>query len=131
MQEGRSGLRASDADREQAVEVLKAAFVEDRLAKTEFEAQVGRALTSRTYGELAAVSALIPTPSRTGQHPNTPSLMAEQRTRRKISQAELADALGMSRQTVTLIEYGRYLPSLPLAFTIARFFGLTVEEMFG
>ena len=36
----------------------------------------------------------------------------------------------MGRQTLTLIEDGRYLPSLPLAFTIARFFGLTVEEMF-
>ncbi|HEY7261149.1 MAG TPA: helix-turn-helix transcriptional regulator [Trebonia sp.] len=57
--------------------------------------------------------------------------MAEQRTRRKMSQAELANALGMSRQTVILIENGRYLPSLRLAFTIARFFGLSVEEMFG
>ena len=57
--------------------------------------------------------------------------MAEQRTRRKIPQAELAEAVGVSRQTVILIENGRYLPSLPLAFTIARFFGLTVDEMFG
>ena len=36
----------------------------------------------------------------------------------------------MSRQTVILIENGRYQPSLPLAFTIARFLGLTVQEMF-
>ena len=55
----------------------------------------------------------------------------EQRTRRKITQAELAKSLGVSRQTVILIENGRYLPSLPLAFTIARFFGLTVDNMFG
>jgi putative transcriptional regulator len=46
------------------------------------------------------------------------------------SQAELAAALGVSRQTVISIESGRYLPSLPLAFTIARFFGLTVDKMF-
>ncbi|HYV78927.1 MAG TPA: helix-turn-helix transcriptional regulator [Streptosporangiaceae bacterium] len=57
--------------------------------------------------------------------------MREQRTRRKISQAELAKSLGVSRQTVILIENGRYLPSLPLAFSIARFFGLTVDNMFG
>jgi putative transcriptional regulator len=36
----------------------------------------------------------------------------------------------VSRQTVISIESGRYLPSLPLAFTIARFFGLTADEMF-
>jgi putative transcriptional regulator len=47
-----------------------------------------------------------------------------------MSQAELAEALGVSRQTVTLIETGRYLPSLPLAFAIARFFDLTVNKMF-
>jgi putative transcriptional regulator len=47
-----------------------------------------------------------------------------------LSQAELAAALGVSRQTVISIESGRYLPSLPLAFTIARFFDLTVDKMF-
>jgi putative transcriptional regulator len=54
----------------------------------------------------------------------------EQRTQREMSQADLAAALGVSRQTVISIESGRYLPSLPLAFTIARFFGLTVDKMF-
>ena len=131
MNEGRGGLRASDADRERAVEVLKAAFVQDRLAKAEFEAHVGRALASRTYAELAAVTAGIAAPLSTVQPPATPSQMAEQRTIRKISQAELAEALGVSRQTVILIENGRYLPSLPLAFTIARFFGQTVDGIFG
>lgn len=102
MEEGNGGLRASDADREQAVEVLKAAFVRDRLAKAEFEAQVGRALVSRTYAELAAVTAGIAA-SLSGVQPlSTPSPMAEQRTRRKISQAELAEALGVSRQTVIM-----------------------------
>jgi putative transcriptional regulator len=54
----------------------------------------------------------------------------EQRTQRGLSQAEVAAALGVSRQTVISIENGRYLPSLPLAFRIARFFGLPVEKMF-
>ena len=54
----------------------------------------------------------------------------EQRTQRGLSQAEVASALGVSRQTVISIESGRYLPSLPLAFRIARFFGMPVEKMF-
>jgi DNA-binding XRE family transcriptional regulator len=117
--EEHGGLRASDADRGKAVEVLKAAFVQDRLAKADFEAHVGRALASQTYAELAAVTVGIAAPPSAVQPPNTPSPMSEQRTRRKISQAELAEALGVSRQTVIVIENGRYLPSLLLAFTIA------------
>ena len=54
----------------------------------------------------------------------------EQRRQRGLSQVELADALGVSRQTVISVESGRYMPSLPLAFTIARFFDLTVDKMF-
>ena len=51
-------------------------------------------------------------------------------TQRGLSQAEVAAALGVSRQTVISIENGRYLPSLPLAFAVARFFGLTVDKTF-
>lgn len=47
-----------------------------------------------------------------------------------LSQADLAKALGVSRQTVNSIEAGRYLPSLPLAFALARFFGTSIEEIF-
>lgn len=47
-----------------------------------------------------------------------------------LSQAALADALGVSRQTVNSIETGRYDPSLPLAFAIARHFGTTIKEIF-
>jgi putative transcriptional regulator len=49
---------------------------------------------------------------------------------RGLSQADMAAALGVSRQTVISIENGRYLPSLPLAFRIARFFDVPVEKMF-
>jgi putative transcriptional regulator len=52
------------------------------------------------------------------------------RTERALSQGALADALGVSRQTINAIETGRYLPSLPLAFHLARFFGTTVEQIF-
>jgi putative transcriptional regulator len=52
------------------------------------------------------------------------------REARGISQGALAEALGVSRQTINAIETGRYLPSLPLAIAIARFFGGSVEEVF-
>jgi type III secretory pathway component EscV len=57
---GHSRLRASDADREQVIDMLKAGFVHGRVTKDEFEARVGQAFASRTYGELAAVTADIP-----------------------------------------------------------------------
>jgi putative transcriptional regulator len=52
------------------------------------------------------------------------------RVERHWSQADLADQLGVSRQTVTSIETGKYDPSLPLAIKIARLFGLTVDQVF-
>jgi len=52
------------------------------------------------------------------------------RERRGLSQGQLASELHVSRQTVNAIETGRYLPSLPLAFAIARFFGRRIEEVF-
>lgn len=52
------------------------------------------------------------------------------RAQRGWTQARLAEELGVSRQTVNALEAGRYDPSLPLAFTIARVFGLTIEEIF-
>jgi putative transcriptional regulator len=52
------------------------------------------------------------------------------RDRHGLSQGELAKELGVSRQTINSIETGRYVPSLPLALALARFFDSTVEEMF-
>ncbi len=49
---------------------------------------------------------------------------------RVLSQGDLAKHLGVSRQTVNSIETGKYLPSLPLAIAIGRFFGKPVEEVF-
>ena len=46
------------------------------------------------------------------------------------SQADLADRLGVSRQTIISIERGKYDPSLPLAFSIAKAFGRQIEEIF-
>lgn len=52
------------------------------------------------------------------------------RAERAWSQADLAERLGASRQTVNAIETGRYDPSLPLAFKIARLFAIPIEEIF-
>ena len=57
---GRGHMRASDADREQVLDILKAAFVQGRLIKDELDIRAGQTLASRTYAELAAVTADIP-----------------------------------------------------------------------
>ena len=52
------------------------------------------------------------------------------RIQKDLAQGQLAEAMGVSRQTINSIENERYTPSLPLALALARFFGVTVEEMF-
>jgi putative transcriptional regulator len=52
------------------------------------------------------------------------------RAERDWTQAQLADALDVSRQTINAIETGKFDPSLPLAFRAARLFGLRIEEIF-
>ena len=54
----------------------------------------------------------------------------ELRKARKLSQEELADLVGTTRQTITSIEVGKYTASLHLAYKIPRVFGLTIEEVF-
>ena len=54
----------------------------------------------------------------------------QRREDRGLSQGQLAEEVRVSRQTINAIETGRYLPSLPLAFAIARFFGRCIEEIF-
>ena len=54
----------------------------------------------------------------------------ELRKANKISQAELADEMGVTRQTIISLEKGRYNASLELAFKIAGYFGKTIEEVF-
>jgi putative transcriptional regulator len=52
------------------------------------------------------------------------------RAERDWSQGDLAERLGVSRQSVNALETGKYDPSLPLAFKISRLFGLAIEEIF-
>ena len=57
---GRGHMRAGDADREHVLDILKAAFVQGRLIKDELDIRAGQTLASRTYAELAAITADIP-----------------------------------------------------------------------
>jgi len=54
----------------------------------------------------------------------------ELRKELKLSQEELANAVGVTRQTITSLEVGKYTASLVLAYKIAKFFGKTIEEVF-
>ena len=58
------------------------------------------------------------------------NLIRELRSERGWSQAELAQQMDVSRQTINAIETGKYDPSLPLAFKIARLFGMQIEMIF-
>ena len=58
------------------------------------------------------------------------NLVRTLRVQQGLAQGQLADAMGVSRQTINSIENERYTPSLPLAMALARYFGLTVEEVF-
>ena len=61
---------------------------------------------------------------------NMENRIRELRAVKRWSQADLADALGVSRQTVNALETGKYDPSLPLAFKLARLFELRIEDIF-
>lgn len=58
------------------------------------------------------------------------SKLRELRASKEWSQSDLADKLGVSRQTINAIETEKYDPSLPLAFKVARLFKLTIEDIF-
>jgi hypothetical protein len=93
---GRGHLRASHADREQAVSVLKAAFVQGLLAKDEFDLRIGQVLVSRTDMELAALTADIPA-GLTAAHPLwEPALKPASRKAGQASAAGVAAFMGVS-----------------------------------
>ena len=58
------------------------------------------------------------------------NIVRELRKKRGLSQAELGEILGVARQSVNAIENGKHHPSLPLAFYIAKLFGLRVDRVF-
>ena len=82
--QGRGDMRASHADREQVIEVLKDAFADGRLTRDELDSRAGQAFTSRTYAELAVLTADIPAgPARA--EPSPRPVQARVRARRQVS----------------------------------------------
>jgi hypothetical protein len=76
----RGRLRASHADRNQVIDVLKAAFIEGRLTKDELDARLGQTLAARTYAELAALTADIPVGTKLARQPRPDRAPAPQST---------------------------------------------------
>jgi hypothetical protein len=74
--QGDGRLRASHAEREQVIEALKVAFVQERLVKSEFDLRVGQAFAARTHAELAAVTASLPAEPPAAREPATANELA-------------------------------------------------------
>jgi hypothetical protein len=102
-------MRASEADREQAAEVLKVAFVERRLAKDEFDLRVGQALAALTYADLDALTADIPLAS--PPQPQPVAVQAHRRNPKRLAPehrqvrafAVIAQAAWARRQLIALL----------------------------
>lgn len=101
---GRGRLRASHADREQVIEVLKAAFVQGRLDRDEFDLRVGRALASRTYADLAALTAGIISARLTRARPLEPA-------REPVNKKKVVTALSCA--TLAIVGMLAALPPMP------------------
>jgi hypothetical protein len=91
-------LRASHADREQMIDALKVAFVQGRLTKDEFDARVGQTFTSRTYAELATVTADIPAGRPRARPLRTPP-------RRRLSNAARWGASGLITPAILAVAF--------------------------
>lgn len=121
--DGRSRLRASDADRDQAVDVLKGAFVQGRLAKDEFELRVGQVLAARTYSDLDALTAGIPAGLPAQRQPP-----ADPSGRRRTSALVLIPQAAWTRRRPVLLGVGLLLlfASIGLASPMVFIFGMLV-----
>lgn len=102
----RSRLRASHADREHVIDMLKAAFVHGRITKDEFDARVSQAFTSRTYAELAAVTADIPARQIADQPPSKPARAQGRPTMSHADKARRCVVIALAMMTVATFAPG-------------------------
>ena len=114
----RSRLRASDADREQVIDALKAAFVRGMLTKDELDMRAGWALASRTNGELAAITADIPASLIEVRPPVKPvqACAAKRVNKKVVAWAACVIVLLPALGTAFLTYYGGFLVLLVFAF---------------
>jgi Domain of unknown function (DUF1707) len=114
---GRGRLRASDADREQVIDVLKDAFVQGRLTRHELDSRTGQAFGSRTYAELAALTADIPAgPAATP--PRQPA-RAQNRTPRSHTARDVAIGSGIGLSIAAAIVLSGLLDAVALLGLLA------------
>jgi Domain of unknown function (DUF1707) len=125
---GRGHLRAAQADREQAITVLKAAYAQGRLTKDELEARAGQAFASRTYAELAALTADLPaaSPAATGSDAPWPRPSTPARTMAKAARRSGVCLLA----AIALVE-GAYLVDNFLLIVAAFFALIAASGFFG
>jgi len=113
---GSGNLLASRADREHTIEMLKVAFVQDRLTKDEFDLRVGQVLASRTYAELAAVSADIPVGLIGQRLPRTPARTQARPPMSTAAKAGICVAIAIAVPAVMAIAWGADAPLLFVPF---------------
>jgi Domain of unknown function (DUF1707) len=125
---GRGHLRAAQADREQAITVLKAAYAQGRLTKDELEARAGQAFASRTYAELAALTADLPaaSPAATGSDAPWPRPSTPART-----MAKAARRSGVCLLVAIALVEGAYLADNFLLIVAAFFALIAASGFFG
>jgi hypothetical protein len=119
----RDHLRASDADRERVIDTLKTAFVQGRLTRDELGHRAGRALASRTYADLTAVTADIPV---LASQPRPPRPAAPARPPRRVDKKTVAWAICMLMLPTSLgVAFVTYEVGFLVLFLLA-FIGVTV-----
>jgi hypothetical protein len=121
-------MRAAQADREQAITVLKAAYAQGRLTKDELEARAGQAFASRTYAELAALTADLPaaSPTATGSDAVWPRPSTPART-----MAKAARRSGICLLVAVALVEGAYLAGNFLLIVAAFFALIAASGFFG
>jgi GNAT superfamily N-acetyltransferase len=116
----RGQLRTSHADREQAIDVLKAAFVQGRLDQGEFDARVGQAFASRTYAELTAVTGDLPAVLTGAQPVRVQARSPEAKgIRSSVRVIRAGTTLAVGVWTVALVIGSPLALTLALTFTLA------------
>jgi hypothetical protein len=103
---GRTHMRTSHADREQAIDMLKTAFAQGRLVKDEFDLRVGQVLASRTYADLNVLTADIPAGLIRAQSPNPASVSAPKAVRDAVRLMCLGAVLTLAVSVTALVALG-------------------------
>jgi hypothetical protein len=124
---GRGHLRAAHADREQVIAVLKAAFVQGRLTQDELEARAAQAFASKTYAELAALTADIPTLP--ADPAGLPALAPASTPARTLGKA--ARRAGVCLLVALAVAEGAFLTNTPILLVLAFFAFIAASGFIG